>query len=385
MERPLPALSVTAVLAAAAIGGALLFAAQPGASPRAAWAVGEVAATYVYVHANDASPQVYAFSLGGDGSLTAVAGSPFAEGGSAGDCSGFCNAMTSSALRGTLLTANGSGVASLAVAGDGSVAPVGGSPFSYDVAELGTSVATVEVGGRAFVYASQYFGDAVDGFEIASDGTLTRIPGMPLTGIDSVGVIAGGGDKLFVCDEKHHRLRAFKVGADGTLTASSTKPTKVPGRGPIYFVTADPTGAFVFTGEWKKGRSIFAFRSDATTGKLAKPKAFGLKVKDADGGISVASNGLVAVFASKGPKDVQILRFAENGRFKKLGVPQASGFTHVTTHAFSPDGAFLIASDGGLDETRSYSVDAVTGKLSLVDTEPTPGSGSLNGIAILQR
>ena len=141
----------------------------------------------------------------------------------------------------------------------------------------------------------------------------------------------------------------------------------------------------VRTGEWKKGRSIFAFRSDATTGKLAKPKAFGLKVKDADGGISVASNGLVAAFASKGPKDVQILRFLENGRFKKLGVPQASGLTHVTTHAFSPDGRILVASDPGLGETRSYSVDPVTGKLTLVSTVTTTTSGSLNGMAVLTR
>lgn len=340
--------------------------------------------TYVYVHANGSSPSVYAFRLDPGGALTPVAGSPFFSSGTQGECFGFCNAAAFAADPRVLVTAGGTGVHTWTTDASGVLSEVSGSPAAFSASGGGTSLTTALVGSRTFVYTVQFESGALDGFEMAGDGTLSRISGMPLTGLAGIESCSAGGNKLAVLDENHHSMRTYVIGADGTLTPPAGKPVRIAGGGKLYFCTTTANGAFVLTGDWAKGRNVYAYRIDATTARLKRAGSMKLKIKDADGGISVASNGLVAAFASGGTKDMQILALNEKGKLLKRGKGQSSGLTHVTTHAWSPDGTLLVASSATNGETRSYAV-SPAGVVTPTDVESTPSSDAMNGMAIVTR
>lgn len=118
------------------------------------------------------------YSLGADGSLTPIPGSPFSDGQQIFDLvlspggrflfttGGF--SQTDSAFR---------------ASADGSLAPVAGSPFALPDFTSGIAITP----GGEFLYTALFISGAVDGRRVGANGKLTPVPGTPfITGEHSI-------------------------------------------------------------------------------------------------------------------------------------------------------------------------------------------------------
>ena len=339
--------------------------------------------TFVYVHDASSPPRVFGYLLGPAGALTPVAGSPFTSPDGPGTGFNASNAMAAAPSKNVILTAGSTGITSWRYTSDGTLGVIAGSPFKYQVGAAATSVQSVAVGARTFAYATQYNGGSMDGFEVAGDGTLTRVPGLPLTGIPGISTLAGASNKLVYVNESDNTLRSYAVKADGTVKAASKKTTKTTGAGPIYYTVLDPLGRFAFTGGYTGGGKIATFKVKASTGKLSRVKgSISPGLADVDGGISVSSSGLLATFAGGGGSDTQMFSLPSNGKLKKLCNPQALGLSKVTSSAFDPGGTVLVTASTASGSVRTFTVASTTGLLTVADTESIPGAANLNGVVV---
>jgi 6-phosphogluconolactonase (cycloisomerase 2 family) len=340
--------------------------------------------TFVYVHDASNPPRVFGFVVEANGVLTPTANSPYTEPDVPGSGPNASNGIAASAADAVVMTAGGTGISTWKIFSDGSLHPVAGSPFAYQVHQPATSVQTVTVGARTFAYATQYNGGSMDGFEVAANGTLTRLAGFPLTGVPGISTLAAAGNKLVYANEITNSLRSYAVQADGSVKAGAKKPTKIKGAGSIYYVALDPLGKFAFTGGYTSGGKIAGFKVKDPKGSLA---AAGGKTKpgllDLDGGISISSTGLVAAFTGDGGADTQTFQLSSKGKLKKLGTAQSSGLAKVTSSAFSPDGTILVEASTASGGVASYSVDATTGVLTPASTQAIPFAANLNGVVVV--
>ncbi len=121
------------------------------------------------------------FSMSSEGSLTPVAGGPFYNG-------------TSSVSGGLALSPNGkflfvtdtfsSDISSMAVAADGALSQVPGSPFTTSDWPGGVAVSR----DGKYVYSAFFTSGQIDGRAVASNGALTAVPGTPFsTGQTQIG------------------------------------------------------------------------------------------------------------------------------------------------------------------------------------------------------
>lgn len=173
-----------------------------------------------FLYVNNASPAntVSAYRVAADGTLTPVAGSPFATGGAGSDLDAIAISHN-----GQWVFAANSGsntVSAFAVSSTGALTPVPGSPFAI-------------VGPRAVAVSAhdQYLFVANDGeiavFAIGSNGALAPVPGSPfaLSDYGAGQMILLQNDKfLFAAETAYGKppqptTEAFRVGANGTLTS----------------------------------------------------------------------------------------------------------------------------------------------------------------------
>jgi 6-phosphogluconolactonase (cycloisomerase 2 family) len=133
---------------------------------------------------NAGSTLIDVYQLSATGTLTPISGSPFSNGSSGGSF-----ALAFNPNRNLLLAADGftSEISSLNVASTGALQSAPGSPYS--AANWTGSIATTRNG--SFVYTALFVQGAVDGRAVAADGSLTPVPGTPFTTNQSqVGVLA---------------------------------------------------------------------------------------------------------------------------------------------------------------------------------------------------
>jgi 6-phosphogluconolactonase (cycloisomerase 2 family) len=213
---------------------------------------------HVYVNANTARENsIAAFNRHADGTLTLLAGSPFAAGGAGtGEVIGSQDALRITADgRYLLAVAAGSNeISVLRIAADGSLAPVAGSPFSSG-GLMPVSIALHE----NLVYVANR-GDGSDGanyagFTLEADGLLlaladstvplpaTANPGaifFNATGTNLVGTRVGP-------DDGPSFLDSFAVDHDGRLLPAPGSPFPAQATGPFggAFRPSDPAQLYV--------------------------------------------------------------------------------------------------------------------------------------------
>ena len=205
---------------------------------------------FVYVQTNDTVNGVFAWKRADDGSLTAVAGSPFATGGA-----GYLNPtqmlgpddsdqelVTDAAHRHLFVVNGGSDtVAVLDIGEDGSLVPVAGSPFPSG----GHHPVGVGVSGNNLVVVNQ--GETTMGtptgvanytvHAIGESGALTLRDGaLPAGRAPSAAIFAPSGTNLFGVDfmgpldpdAPAGPLRSFTLSAAGALTNAAGTPKAIP-------------------------------------------------------------------------------------------------------------------------------------------------------------
>ncbi|MGA7919536.1 MAG: putative Ig domain-containing protein, partial [Candidatus Acidiferrales bacterium] len=200
-------------------------------------------ATFVYVNNNvDGANSVSAFCVGSGGSLTAVAGSPFATGGS-GSGSGLygSNSITATVVGNYLYASDheSNDIAAFSInTTTGALTPVPGSPFTYgsdgESNPGGISLAVMPNG--KFLYAGDSGSTTDDtttgdiwGFSISANGALTSLQGSPFASFPSPGVPDGinvtrDGNYLSVALDGELAVAMYTIGSNGALTAVEGSP-----------------------------------------------------------------------------------------------------------------------------------------------------------------
>jgi 6-phosphogluconolactonase (cycloisomerase 2 family) len=175
-----------------------------------------------------------------DGSLSPLAGSPFPVSAAVRGIWGL--AFTPDGGRAFTGFLFDGGVQGLTVAGDGSIAPAGGIIDTPSI----TSVAVSPDGRFAYAatrdFASEPPAVGILGYSIGADGSLTPIGGSPFSA-GEFGDLMITPDGRFLFADAGGQVKHFAIGADGKLTEAGT-PTPVSADG--LAVSSD--GRFLFVG-----------------------------------------------------------------------------------------------------------------------------------------
>jgi len=312
-------------LLAFAIVAAIAVAGSATASPGQSDVVG-----HVYVNDNTAPVNTVAgFDRHADGSLTAMAGSPFAVGGSGAGHPDASQGSLELSADGRYLLAVDAGsneISVLRIKPDGSLQPAQGSP----VASNGVNPVSIAVNGRLVYVANAGPGTALGdtnytGFTLDGGGHLRPIPGSTyvLPNDSQPGQVLFNGDGTRAAGTRiaSSMIDSFTVGADGRLTAAPGSPYDAQAFSP-------PQGWGQLGSEFSPTNPDELFVSDAHT---------------APGG--AAFPGLVSSFGVAG-----------DGTLTPVGAPVANDGGAACWIEISHDGAFLFVVNTASASISSYSI-----------------------------
>ena len=183
------------------------------------------------------SNNITAFSIAANGTLTSIAGSPFAAGGLP---DGIKVSPDGRFLAVALISNDAVGI--FTIASNGALTAVPGSPFP--AAAIG-AVAGVDIncaGSLLFGGEANLTGTHIDVFSIGSNGALTPIPGSPFnnqgTGNNSNVVVLSPSDRhLFVSNQVSNTITVFNVASNGSLSLVPGSPFADPGSSPVMMAT----------------------------------------------------------------------------------------------------------------------------------------------------
>ncbi|MEJ2008496.1 MAG: beta-propeller fold lactonase family protein [Acidobacteriota bacterium] len=209
-----------------------------GAGPDAITATAQPSVLYV---ANAQSNNISGYSLDAStGIPTPLPGSPYPAGQGPASIKVLPEAMPNSSGVRLVVVANklSNNVSVYSMASDGSLSPVPGSPFPAGSAPTGTSGSGVSP--LTFTYVSNSESNNISGYSIDNaTGTLTLLPGSPFPAGTSPSSIAAasGGFWVYVANAGSDTLSVYQIGQDGALTQVSGSPFAV-GKSPsavLYF------------------------------------------------------------------------------------------------------------------------------------------------------
>ena len=180
------------------------------------WLAPPLRAQFVYV-TNETSNNVSAYSIGADGALTPVPGSPFAAG-----IQSYSVAVDPTGKFAYVPNFNSANVSAYSIGADGALTQLTGSPFA--AGQIPISVAVDPTGKLAYVANS--LSNNVSAYSIGADGSLTQLSTSPLAAgsfpnsvaVDPTGKLA------YVANNGSNNVSAYSIGADGSLTQLSTSP-----------------------------------------------------------------------------------------------------------------------------------------------------------------
>jgi len=363
MSRPLRSALPALLLAPAwLLGSALVVRLLP--SDPAGW---------LYVNNNGAANSVRAFTVGRDGSLTSMPGSPFATlgAGGTGGFTTFPSARPTLARKDSFLFATNIGDGSISVFSiglDGTLRPLTGSPIRVTEAQgtpapleglavsprdpflfaasatgkirllhigaTGTLIqaatpATLVAGrpedlavspdGRLLAVASGVFPGVIQMFLIDPLGQLEPAPGSPLelAGSEFAGglLFDHGGGRLYVASESSTmgRLHAFEVATDGSLNEIPGSPLRMPQLPFVDDLALSPDGTVVLAAD--PFEQAVASLQVAPDGSLQAMELFRPDEEaDEPSGMAFSSGGNFVFTANFRDRSISILRVAAGGQ-----------------------------------------------------------------------
>ena len=274
-------------------------------------------------------------------------------------------------------------VSGYAIAPNGSLAPVPGSPFPTggDSVRFGLIVphriAVEPVGG--FVYASNITDNTVSGFSIdTATGALTLIAGSPFAlagepGNGSSIAATPDGQYLIVTHERSHDATVFIIAADGSLTTVPGSPFALGVRTGGIRVT--PDGEFLVVGGISPHPGSVVVASISPAGTLApvagSPFPDGGVGRTTDVDIDCAGSFVFAPEANFGNTIVNVYDFGPGGFLTSIpGSPFVPGVgSNSNVALLSADDRTLFVSNQNSRTITAMSV-APDGSLSLVPGAP---------------
>lgn len=248
--------------------------------------------------------------------------------------------------------------------------------------------------GRLFVVSETPKGQVVALRFDKESGALTLVNQQPAMGDDPCHLsVAKGGGYVLVANYSSGTFALLPVGADGSLHPATdtihdkgTGPNKARQEAPhAHSINFDASGKLAYGCDLGIDK-IMVFRPNAKTGKL---------VANTPGSVSIHPGGGPRHFAFHPKKrfayainelDCTVTAFAfepTSGALTELQTittlprPFQSGDSCADIHV-SPDGKFLYGSNRGHDSIAIFSINATTGKLTVVGHESTQGKTPRN-------
>jgi 6-phosphogluconolactonase (cycloisomerase 2 family) len=241
-----------------------------------------------------------------------------------------------------------------------------GSPFAMSGGASHNPQAIIVSPDAEFIYTANKDSDNISGFAIAADGSLTELAGSPFGATDGARDLSvlslASGDYLYVTalNEATDRLQAFHIGASGDLVKIDGDPT---GTNPTSLVVA-PEGDFLWIGNQGVGTvGAFSIAVDGTVTEIgASP--FALDGSAAGGflmDVAITNDGASrSLFASVSNGSISQYVIAGDGSLSLHVTPAVSfGGAQLRGIAVSPAGEFLYALDDLRDEFDCYTVGAL--------------------------
>ena len=358
------------------------------AAPAVATAAQSHDAGYVYVDDNTSGQNtVAAFARHQDGTLTAVAGSPFNAGG-AGSGSGLASQgavqVSSDGRYVIAVDAGSSQLSVLRIRHDGTLKLV--SVVSSGGVE---PVSVAEHDGLVYVADAGAGGSNYTGFTLNRGGQLEPLADSTIALPDS----AQPGDVLFNSTGSNlvgtrvgsSEIDSFSVGSDGRLTAAPGSPFAAQAAGPFgsEFPPTDPSQLFVSNAHAGPGNgtaSAFSVASDGTLSSIgASPFA---DQQTAPCWVEITHDGQFLFTVNTGSGSISRYSIALDGTLTLLGSTQVASQAAVgaVDARLSADGQTLYVDESRIAALGEFAVDG--GQLTELGSVSLPAGATPAGVAV---
>ena len=364
----------------AAVGGGLLAAAIGivGVPAVASASTPSPVVGYTYIDGNTAKANtIDGYARHADGSLTALAGSPFAAGG-AGLGTGLASQgaiQVTQDGRYLLAVDAGSNQISVLRITAGGVPVLVGQPASSD----GIKPVSVAVSpfGLVYVANSGTGGSNYTGFRLSPFGTLTPVPDSTYAIPDGSGL----GDVFFNAFGNHligtrtgtSLIDSFVVAPDGRLLPAQGSPFTGQGVGQLgaEFSPANPSQLFVSNAHNGAGLGTVSAYFDSFTGQLSSigssPYADG---QTAPCWVEISHDGRYLFAVNTGSGNISSYAITPGGSLALIGSTPINGGGADIDARLSPDGKYLLVDGSGMHFVSVFAVNG--GSLTEVPSSPTP-------------
>ncbi len=329
----------------------------------------------VYV-VNNGSNNVSAYTIGQNGVLTPVIGSPYPAGQNPAGI-----AVDPTGQFAYVVTSGDSSVSVYNINADGSLGtPVASYPTGHTPAAV-----TVDPTGQ-FVYVVNAGSKDISAYTIGAYGLLTPMGGPATgTGTDPQSVTASG-NFLYVANTLDNNVSVFMIGQLGGLTQVAGSPFKT-GISPIS-VAVDPSGPFAYVAN-SADNSVWAYTVDAMGGLTQTPMG-GPAAGTGTNPTSVTVNPLEKVAyvtnAGASPPTVWTYAIDAHGVLTQVSGPPINAGTltgmYPNSIAVDPSGQFVFVANSVDNTVSAYTI--VSGVLTQVRGSPylTGGQNPTSVVAI---
>ena len=189
---------------------------------------------------NGSTPDISVFAIAADGGLTPVPGSPFPIG---SDVDGMTMNLVGTTLYVAAPTANVLIV--LNVAADGTLTPIPGSPFSYTV---GGNIASFVLASSTLGLSAEFNGGTIASYSIDAMGAPTFVESLAVGSESQCVTTARNGSLAFASGGGNGSISVIQVAVNGTLTPVVGSPFATSAATSGYAV-AHPRGKFLYATE----------------------------------------------------------------------------------------------------------------------------------------
>jgi 6-phosphogluconolactonase len=349
---------------------------------------------HVYVNNNTAGHNTVAgFDRHADGSLSPIAGSPFNAGGAGtGAPFGSAGGLQETA-DGRYLLATDPGSDQISVL---RIRPDGALQLAEVTSSNGRLPTSIAIhGGLVYVANGGPGGSNYTGFRLNAGGRLSAIAGstyaLPDTAMPGTVLISPDGRRLIGTrvgpGSGPSFLDAFRIGADGRLTAAPNSPFPAQRIGPFGSAFSPTNGNQLFVSNAHDGAgagsvSAYDVASDGTLTAIGGSPFADNQTAPCWVAISPDGNSLFAV--NTAVPSVSRYAVAADGTLGLVGsTPFASpSGLRPFDAAISPDGAFLYVVDAGAAKVSAFAVDGTS--ITEIAGSPIaiPGGGAPFGMVV---
>jgi 6-phosphogluconolactonase len=378
------------ILARWIVGGAVALLTMAGLGAASAAASPPTVAGHVYVDDNTAGTNtIAAFARHADGTLTPLAGSPFAAGGAGSGAPVASQGSLQESADGRFLLATDEGsnqISVLRIWHDGSLKPVD------VVASGGVQPVSIAVHGQlVYVANAGNGGSNYSGFVLGHSGRLSPLPGSTISLPDG----SQPGDILFNSTGTTvaatrigtSLIDSFRVRPDGRLAVAPGSPIQAQGLGPFgsEFRPTNPDQLFVSNAHDGAGKgTVSAFSVDASGSLAPIDSSPFADQQTAPCWVEITHDGRFLFAVNTADSSVSRYSIAPGGSLTLLGstrLNDGAGLAPVDAR-LDPAGRTLFVVDGGGDAVSALGVSG--GDLTELGSSPTslPAGAHPAGIVV---